>query len=161
MVELLGALAWMVRPAAAVRRLDRRASRAQLGRDELGRPGPAGAGMAMGRNNLFRELPPDRDVHDYYAGLVEYPGGIFVNIVHSWVAPNKFNEEYTRLIGTKGGIDFNTGTFSYRPDKKKNDRPFGGGELNNTLLAFAGVRPIGPHPLPSRFARSNTAAMPS
>ncbi len=92
--------------------------------------------LALGRNDLFRDLQAERDVHDYYAGLVEYPGGIFVNIVHSWVAPNKFNEEYTRLIGTKGGIDFNTGTFSYRPDQKKNDRPFGGGELNNTLLAL-------------------------
>ena len=75
------------------------------------------------------------------------PDGIFVNIMHSWVAPNKFNEEYTRLIGTKGGIDFNTGTFSYRPDQKKIDRPFGGGELNNTLLALASVRPVGPHPV--------------
>jgi myo-inositol 2-dehydrogenase / D-chiro-inositol 1-dehydrogenase len=92
--------------------------------------------LALGRNDLFRDLQAERDVHDYYAGLVEYPGGIFENIVHSWVAPNKFNEEYTRLIGTKGGIDFNTGTFSYRPDQKKNDRPFGGGELNNTLLAL-------------------------
>lgn len=92
--------------------------------------------LALGRNDLFRDLQAERDVHDYYSGVVEYPGGIFVNIIHSWVAPKKFNEEYTRLIGTKGGIDFNTGTFSYRPDQKKNDRPFGGGDLNNTLLAL-------------------------
>jgi predicted dehydrogenase len=92
--------------------------------------------MAMGRNDLFRDRQPDRDVHDYYAGVVEYPGGVFVNIIHSWVAPNKFNEEYTRLIGTKGGVDFNSGTFSYRPELKKPDQKLGGPETNNTLLAL-------------------------
>jgi len=92
--------------------------------------------MAMGRDDLFRDRQPDRDVHDYYAGVVEYPGGVFVNIVHSWVAPNKFNEEYTRLIGDKGGVDFNSGTFSYRPDQKKPDQVLGGPVTNNTLLAL-------------------------
>ncbi len=92
--------------------------------------------MAMGRNDLFRAGQPDRDVHDYYAGVVEYPGNVFVNIVHSWVAPTKFNEEYTRLIGDKGGVDFNSGTFSYRPDQKKPDQQLGGPETNNTLLSL-------------------------
>jgi myo-inositol 2-dehydrogenase/D-chiro-inositol 1-dehydrogenase len=92
--------------------------------------------MAMGRNDLFRDRQADRDVHDYYAGTVEYPGNVFVNIIHSWVAPSKFNEEYTRLIGTRGGVDFNLGTFSYRPDLKKPDQKLGGPETNNTLLAL-------------------------
>ena len=94
--------------------------------------------MAMGRNDLFRDRQPERDVHDYYSGVVEYPGSVFVNILHSWVAPNKLNEEYTRLIGTKGGIDFNSGTFSYRPDQKKADRAGHSfaGDVNNTLLAL-------------------------
>jgi myo-inositol 2-dehydrogenase/D-chiro-inositol 1-dehydrogenase len=92
--------------------------------------------MAMGRDDLFRDRQPDRDVHDYYAGVVEYPGNVFVNIVHSWVAPSKFNEEYTRLIGVKGGVDFNSGTFSYRPDLKKSDQQLGGPETNNTLLSL-------------------------
>jgi myo-inositol 2-dehydrogenase / D-chiro-inositol 1-dehydrogenase len=92
--------------------------------------------MAMGRNDLFRDRQPDRDVHDYYTGVVEYPGNIFVNIIHSWMAPTKFNEEYTRLIGTKGGVDFNSGTFSYRPDLKKSDQKLGGPETNNTLLSL-------------------------
>jgi myo-inositol 2-dehydrogenase/D-chiro-inositol 1-dehydrogenase len=92
--------------------------------------------MAMGRNDLFRDHQPNRDVHDYYSGVVEYPGNVFVNIIHSWTAPTKFNEEYTRLIGTKGGVDFNSGTFSYRPDLKKPDQKRGGPETNNTLLAL-------------------------
>jgi len=92
--------------------------------------------MAMGRDDLFREQQPDRDVHDYYSGVVEYPGKVFVNIVHSWVAPTRFNEEFTRLIGTKGGVDFNSGTFSYRPDLKRPDQQLGGPVTNNTLLSL-------------------------
>ncbi len=92
--------------------------------------------MAMGRDDLFRERQPDRDVHDYYSGVVEYPNNVFVNIIHSWVAPTRFNEEYTRLIGLKGGVDFNSGNFSYRPDQKKADQRLGGPDTNNTLLAL-------------------------
>ena len=76
----------------------------------------------LGRDDLFKALQSDRNVHDCHSGVVEYPNGVIVNILHSWVAPSKFNEEYTRIIGTKGGIDFNTGTFSYRPDQKRPDR---------------------------------------
>ena len=92
--------------------------------------------VALGRNDLFRDMQSDRDVHDYYSGVVEYPGGVFVNILHSWVAPNKFNDEYTRLIGTKGGVDFNSGTFSYRPNLNKPDHVLGGPAGNNTLLSL-------------------------
>ncbi len=94
--------------------------------------------VALGRDNLFRSLQSDRNVHDYYSGVVEYPNGVVVNILHSWVAPNKFNEEYTRLVGTKGGIDFNTGVFSYRPDMRKADRVghSHAGVVDNTKLAL-------------------------
>ncbi|MDP1561173.1 MAG: Gfo/Idh/MocA family oxidoreductase [Pirellulaceae bacterium] len=93
--------------------------------------------VGFGRNDLFREHQADRDVHDYYSGVLEYENGVFVNIIHSWVPPTKFNEEYTRLIGTKGGIDFNSGTFSYRPDQKLPDRvAFAGpANLDNNVLA--------------------------
>ena len=94
--------------------------------------------VALGRNDLFRSLQSDRNVHDYYSGVVEYPNGVVVNILHSWVAPGKFNEEYTRLVGTKGGVDFNTGVFSYRPDLKRPDRVGHShpGAVDNTKLAL-------------------------
>ena len=81
--------------------------------------------VALGRDDLFKSLQSDRNVHDYYSGVVEYPNGVIVNILHSWV-------------GTKGGADFNAGTFSYRPDQKRADRvghthP---GEVDNTRLAL-------------------------
>ncbi len=94
--------------------------------------------VALGRDDLFRPLQSDRNVHDYYSGVVEYPNGVIVNIVHSWVAPTKFNEEYTRLVGTKGGVDFNAGIFSYRPDQKRDDRVGHShpGAVDNTKLAL-------------------------
>jgi predicted dehydrogenase len=94
--------------------------------------------VALGRDDLFRSVQSDRNVHDYYSGVVEYPNGVIVNIVHSWVAPTKFNEEYTRLVGTLGGVDFNAGVFSYRPDQKRGDRVGHShpGAVDNTRLAL-------------------------
>ena len=101
--------------------------------------------IGMGRKGLFKESQPDRDVHDYYSALVEYENGLIVNILHSWVTPGQagamkpeFNHEYTRLIGTIGGIDFNSGTFSYRrevglPDRIGHSHE---GSINNTQLGL-------------------------
>lgn len=98
----------------------------------------AASAMGFGRADLFREKQSDRNVHDYYSAVVQYTNGVIVNITHSWIAPDKFNEEHTRLVGTKGGIDFNTGTFSYRRSLKKPDRVgfTGPADINNTLLSL-------------------------
>jgi predicted dehydrogenase len=101
--------------------------------------------MGLGRDNLFRSAQRDRDVHDYYSAVVEYANGVIVNILHSWVAPGKagqftrtFNEEYTKLIGARAGIDFNTGTFSYRKELNRPDRVghTATGEINKTRLGL-------------------------
>lgn len=101
--------------------------------------------MGLGRAGLYRERQADRDVTDYYSALVEYENGVIVNILHSWVAPGQpgaynraFNEEYTRLVGMEAGIDFNTGTFSYRKELNKPDRVGHShqGPIDNTLLAL-------------------------
>lgn len=83
----------------------------------------------MGRVGLYQDAQPERNVTDYYSALVEYENGVIVNILHSWVAPGQsgaynryFNDEYTRLIGTRAGIDFNTGTLSYRRELNLPDR---------------------------------------
>ncbi len=85
--------------------------------------------MGLGRAGLYAKDQPDRDVTDYYSALVEYENGVIVNILHSWVAPGQsgaynrsFNDEYTRLIGTRAGIDFNSGTLSYRKELNLPDR---------------------------------------
>jgi predicted dehydrogenase len=101
--------------------------------------------MGAGRGGLWHEKQPDRDVTDYYSALVEYENGVIVNILHSWVAPGQsgamgrpFNDEYTRLVGTEAGIDFNTGTFSYRKERNKPDRVGHNfkGEIDSTLLSL-------------------------
>ena len=101
--------------------------------------------MGMGRTGLYKAFQPDRDVHDYYSAVVEYENGAIINIMHSWVAPGQngafkkeFNNEYTRLNGVKGGIDFNSGLFSYRkelnvPDKVAHSAK---GVINNTKLGL-------------------------
>jgi predicted dehydrogenase len=102
--------------------------------------------MGLGKTGLYKTFQPDRDIHDYYSAVVEYDNGCLVNILHSWVAPGQngafkkeFNDEYTRLNGVKGGIDFNTGLFSYRKELNKPDRVGFTGEanINNTRLALA------------------------
>lgn len=101
--------------------------------------------MGLGRSGLYRDKQPDRDVTDYYTAIVEYGNGVIVNILHSWVAPGlsgkalpTFNEEFTKLIGTEGGIDFNSGTFSYRKEVGKEDRIGHSytGEIDSTQLAL-------------------------
>ena len=96
--------------------------------------------VGMGTKGLWQEGDPGRNVTDYYSALVEYENGLIVNIIHSWIVPNtpKFNFEYTLLAGTRGGIDFNSGMFSYRrelglPDKKGHSYV---GEIENTKLGL-------------------------
>lgn len=84
--------------------------------------------VGFGRKGLFKEFQGDRNVTDYYSALIEYENGTIINMVHSWLSPGQngqsqiFNYEHTRLIGTKAGIDFNSGTISYRKELKKPDR---------------------------------------
>ena len=51
---------------------------------------------------------------------------------------SKFNDEYTRLMGTVGGIDFNSGIFSYRKETGKPDRPgyTGSAEGSNSKMCL-------------------------
>ena len=97
--------------------------------------------VGMGTAGLWAEGDPDRNVTDYYSALVEYENGLIVNIIHSWIVPNtpKFNFEYTLLAGTEGGIDFNSGMFSYRRESGKPDRKGHSyeGEIENTRLGLA------------------------
>lgn len=95
--------------------------------------------MGMGRDDRFRDKQPDRNVHDYYSGVLEYENGVIVNIIHSRVAPGGIDREYTQLIGAKGGIDFNPGSVTFRREDGRPPRSLGkeAGAYDNTQLAFA------------------------
>lgn len=89
--------------------------------------------VGLGRDGLYKEFQADRTVTDYYSALLEYENGVIINVLHSWVAPGQpqnyppaFNQEYTRVIGTKAGVDFNTGLISYRKELNKPDRSIEG-----------------------------------
>ena len=98
---------------------------------------PPKRAMGLGMDKFFKNLQPDRNVHDYYSGVLEYENGVVVNIIHSWVPPRMFDKEYSYLIGTKGGVDFNSGKFSYRGNEKEDRMGFTGDpNIDNTELAF-------------------------
>jgi len=93
--------------------------------------------LGMGRSGFFTDQQPDRDVHDYYSGVLEYENGLIVNIVHSWVSPPGLDREYTQLVGDQGGIDFNTGIITYRKSTGRAERKVGPEKgPDNTTLAF-------------------------
>ncbi len=94
--------------------------------------------VGFGRADFFRDQQPDRNVHDYYSGVLEYENGLIVNIIHSWLAPGGLDREYTQLIGEHGGIDFNTGVVTYRKSTGRATRRVGVDmKTDNTTLAFA------------------------
>jgi myo-inositol 2-dehydrogenase / D-chiro-inositol 1-dehydrogenase len=93
--------------------------------------------LGLGMDKFFKDFQPDRNVHDYYSGVLEYENGVVVNIIHSWVPPRLFDKEYSILIGTKAGVDFNSGKFSYRGNEKEDRLGFTGDpNIDNTKLAF-------------------------
>jgi predicted dehydrogenase len=96
------------------------------------------AAMGLGRNDLFRDRQPDRNVHDYYSAVVEYENGVIVNLTHSWVVADKFGEERLRLSGAIGSLDFDSGLMSFRKGTGQPERIVPGfrSGINNTLLAL-------------------------
>jgi myo-inositol 2-dehydrogenase / D-chiro-inositol 1-dehydrogenase len=114
--------------------------------------------MGLGMDKFFKDAQPDRNVHDYYSGVLEYENGVVVNIVHSWLPPRLFDREYSWLIGTKGGVDFNSGKFSYRGNEKEDRLGYtGDANIDNTKLAFdafvKSVRTRSPSIAPPRIGR--------
>jgi len=94
---------------------------------------------ALGRNDIYTADEPGRDVYDFYTAILEYPGGLAVSAVHSWICPEDgaFTGVYERVIGRLGGCDLGGGRFVYR-DKSKGARSVGRGvdDTRECLLAF-------------------------
>jgi predicted dehydrogenase len=75
----------------------------------------------FGRRDLFKDIDPDRDVTDFYFAHLEYPNNFFVSYQHNWFCPPNdgalWSGVYERVMGTKGGLDLESGKF-YPRDKK-------------------------------------------
>ncbi|MCL2330487.1 MAG: Gfo/Idh/MocA family oxidoreductase, partial [Phycisphaerae bacterium] len=67
------------------------------------------AASGAGRNDLFKEIDPKRDVTDFYVAYLEYPSGMICDFEHNWLCPQfddqwKFSGMYERFTGTNGSL---------------------------------------------------------
>ncbi|MBI4602163.1 MAG: Gfo/Idh/MocA family oxidoreductase [Planctomycetes bacterium] len=71
--------------------------------------------FGMGRADIFTEGEPDRDVHDYYTAIIEYPKDVIVSWVHSWLCPKggAFGKPFLHVMGRKGGVGLLEGPVEY------------------------------------------------
>ncbi len=94
--------------------------------------------FGWGRKDVFTEGEPDRDVTDYYAALLKYPGEAIVNWQHSWLRPKGgvFDGVRHQVLGRKGGIDLEKGIVSFVEQGRATENlPADGGDP--TRLAHA------------------------
>jgi predicted dehydrogenase len=93
--------------------------------------------FGMGRKDIFTADEPDRDVTDYYAALIEYPGGVVVDWLHSWVCPKgeTFSKHTCQVIGRKGAIDLYGGRVEFLDAKKPAEALPEDSKENDTRLA--------------------------
>ena len=77
-----------------------------------------------GRQDLFKEKDPKRDVSDYYTAVIRYKSGLPYTWVHSWLAPPhpQFTSTYEELIGPKAGIDFAKGLIALQRETPGDSR---------------------------------------
>ena len=93
-----------------------------------------------GRQDLFKEQDPQRNVSDYYTCTLRYKSGLPYAWVHSWLAPPhpQFTSTYEELIGPKAGIDFARGLVAFQQGQgEERTRQIQGVEREDiTLLAL-------------------------
>jgi predicted dehydrogenase len=72
--------------------------------------------LGWGRQGLFAQIDPSRDVTDHYAVELEWTDGFRAAFVQSWIAPagDGFTGASLRVLGEAGGLDFTSGTLTFR-----------------------------------------------
>ena len=125
---------------------------------------PPARACGFGRRDVFAETRPDRDVTDHYAVALEWPDGFHASVSHSWVDPadDAFTGISQRVVGTLGGLDFGTGTATFR-DRSLPRRAIHPGNLPDTRLALgaflAAVRSDEPAPPPATLGDAREATL--
>ncbi len=117
-----------------------------------------------GRNGLFAEIDPNRDVTDHYSVELEWPDGFRAAFVQSWIAPadEGFTGSTLRVLGEQGGLDFSTGTLTFRDRAmpRQTIQPGPQPDSRMALEAFlASVRSESPLPPPVTLADARAATL--
>ena len=125
---------------------------------------PPSRACGFGRRDVFAETRPDRDVTDHYSVALEWPDGFHANVSHSWVDPadDAFTGISQRVVGTLGGLDFGTGTATFR-DRSLPRQTIHPGNLPDTRHALAAflssVRSDEPAPPPATLRDARDATL--
>ncbi len=115
-----------------------------------------------GRRDLFASTNPQRDVTDHYSVELEWADGFRASFVQSWISPagESFTGSTLRVLGEQGGLDFGTGSLTFR-NRKEPARTIAPGPQPDTrlaLLAFlASVRSSSPTSPPLSLADARAA----
>jgi myo-inositol 2-dehydrogenase / D-chiro-inositol 1-dehydrogenase len=117
-----------------------------------------------GRRGLFSRQDPGRDVTDHYSVELEWTDGFRASFVQSWISPadDGFTGSTLRILGEDGGLDFGTGSLSFR-DRQRPRQTIHPGPQNDTrmsLLAFlSSIRADKPLPPPITLAEARAATL--
>jgi myo-inositol 2-dehydrogenase / D-chiro-inositol 1-dehydrogenase len=126
--------------------------------------GPPSRAVGWGRRDVFALQQPGRDVTDHYSVTLEWPDGFHLSFVHSWVDPadDAFTGISQRIVGTAGGLDFGSGSVTFR-DRTRPRLSLHPGNLPETRLALQAfldaVRSETPTVLPLTLAEARDATL--
>lgn len=106
--------------------------------------GPPVRAYGHGRRDLFRATQPGRDVTDAYSATLEWADGFHLTYEQSWIDPadDAFTGQELKVVGTLGGIDFRTGTATFRDRSKARASIQAGSPSDSKLALEAFVRSI-------------------
>lgn len=111
--------------------------------------------FGAGRQDLFKDWDPQRDVSDYYTAILQYKSGLTLNWTHTWASPPHphFSASHEQLVGPKGAIDLSKGLIAFRkgaaPDQNQTRQLDAGDRRNwdlNALTSFFGCVRTGQSP---------------
>jgi predicted dehydrogenase len=95
-----------------------------------------------GRQDLFKDWDPKRDVSDYYTVILNFKSGLSLSWTHTWVSPPhpNFTQSHEQLVGPKGAIDLSKGLVAFRKDSSPDGNPTrqleGSDRRDSTLFAL-------------------------
>jgi predicted dehydrogenase len=126
--------------------------------------GPPARAYGFGRRDLFSAQQPGRDVTDHYSAQLDWPDGFQVGFGHSWIAPadDRFTGVGLDVVGTEGGLDFISGTLTFRDRSRPRVSVHPGAHCDTkmALQTFASaVRSGEPVPPPITLAEARDATL--